>query len=248
MISAMPAMPTMPDPELLTVDELSARVGMSVRTLRFYAGRGLMPPPVRRGRVGYYGADHIARLELVRELQAHGFTLSAIEGYLDRLPVEATPADIALHRTLLTPWMRDLPETMTRDELVRRSGRDLSDDDLDLMVALGVVEPTPDEDVFQVATAHLSLGLELLELDLPVDAVRQVGRIFAAHGRAIAEELTDVFRKTVLPHYRETGEPPERIQELVERFKPVTIQGLVLAYERAANETQRESVRRAHRR
>lgn len=238
----------MPEPELLTVDELSTRVGMTVRTLRFYASRGLMPPPLRRGRVGYYGAEHISRLELVRQLQAHGFTLSAIEGYLDRLPPDATPADIALHRTLLTPWMRDLPETMTRDELVRRCGRALSDDDLDLMVALGLVEPTPDDDVFGVATAHLSLGLELLDLDVPVDAVRQVGRIFSAHGRAVAEELTDVFRKTVLPHYRETGSSPERIQELVERFKPVTVQGLVLAYERAANETQRASVRRAHRR
>ena len=238
MISAMP------EPELLTVDELSTRIGMTVRTLRFYASRGLMPPPIRRGRVGYYGPEHISRLELVRELQAHGFTLAAIEGYLDRLPPDATPADIALHRTLLTPWMRDLPETMTRAELVRRCGRALSDDDLDLMVALGLVEPTPDEDVFAVATAHLSLGLELLDLDVPVDAVQQVGRIFSAHGRAIAEELTDVFRKTVLPHYRESGSSPERIQELVERFKPVTIQGLVLAYERAANETQRDSVRR----
>ena len=75
----------------LTVDELSARVGMTVRTLRFYAGRGLIPPPVRRGRVGYYGPEHIARLDLVRELQAHGFTLQAIEGYLDRIPADATP-------------------------------------------------------------------------------------------------------------------------------------------------------------
>lgn len=250
MISAMHALPDPAEPGLLTVDELSGRVGMTVRTLRFYASRGLMPPPVRRGRVGYYGAEHISRLELVRELQAHGFTLSAIEGYLERLPAEATPADIALHRTLLTPWMRDVPETMDRSELVRRAGRELSDDNLDLLVALGVVEPTPDDDVFQVGAAHLSLGLELIDLDVPVDAVRRVGRIFSEHGRAIAEELTDVFRSTVLPHYRETGEPPERIQELVERFKPVTIQGLVLAYERAANETQRESVRRTtqHRR
>ena len=155
----------------LTVDELSARVGMTVRTLRFYAGRGLIPPPIRRGRVGYYGPEHIARLDLVRELQAHGFTLQAIEGYLERIPADATPQDIALHRTLLTPWMRDLPETLDREALVRRTGRDLSDDDIEMLVALGVVEPTPDEDVFQVATAHLSLGVELLDLDLPVEAL-----------------------------------------------------------------------------
>jgi DNA-binding transcriptional MerR regulator len=230
--------------DLLTVEELSARVGMTVRTLRFYASRGLVPPPVRRGRVGYYGADHIARLELVRELQAHGFTLQAIEGYLDRIPDDATPQDIALHRTLLAPWMRDLPETLDREALERRTGRSLSDDDVEMLVALGVVEPTPDEDVFRVATAHLNLGVELLDLDLPVEAVLAAGRIFAEHGQAIAEELTEVFRTVVWPHYREKGGPPEHIQQLVERFKPVTIEGLVLAYERAVAETQRDTVRR----
>ena len=167
---------------LLTVDGLSGRVGMTVRTLRFYASRGLMPPPVRRGRVGYYGAEHVARLDLVRELQAHGFTLSAIEGYLERIPADATPQDIALHRTLLTPWMRDLSEILDRSELVRRVGRDLSDDDIEMLVALGVVEPTPDDDVFNVATAHLNLGVELIDLELPLEAVRAAGRIFAEHG------------------------------------------------------------------
>jgi len=253
MICAMPAQPepapvdpalTGTDEDLLTVDELSGRVGMSVRTLRFYASRGLMPPPVRRGRVGYYGAEHVARLDLVRELQAHGFTLSAIEGYLDRIPPDATPQDIALHRTLLAPWMRDLPETLDRTALVRRAGRDLSDDDIELLIALGVVEPTPDDDVFRVATAHLSLGVELIELDLPLDAVLAAGRIFTAHGHAVAEELTEVFRTMVWPHYRDSGGPPEHIQQLVERFKPVTIQALVLAYERAVGEAQRDTVRR----
>lgn len=223
--------------DLLTVDELSGRVGLTVRTLRFYASRGLMPPPIRRGRVGYYGAEHIARLDLIRELQAHGFTLSAIEGYLDRIPADATPADIALHRTLLTPWSRDLPETLDRAELCRRTGRELKDEDLEMLAALRVIESTGTPDEFRVATAHLSLGVELLDLDLPLETVQATGRIFAEHGRAIADELAEVFQSTVDPSERDDGESPERIQQLVERFKPVTIQGLVLAYERAVAET-----------
>ena len=46
---------------------------------------------------------HVARLELVRALQDHGFTLSAIKGYIDRIPDDATPSDIALHLSLLAP-------------------------------------------------------------------------------------------------------------------------------------------------
>ena len=236
----------MPDhqPDTLSVEEVASRVGMSVRTVRFYAGRGLIPPPRREGRNGYYGPAHIARLELVRELQAHGFTLAAIEGYLERLPTDASPQDIALQRTLLAPWMPDLPETLTRDELIARTGRDLDDANIEILVALGTVEPTPDEDVFRVAPAHLGLGVQMLDLGIPLDAAVAAQRIFTEHGRAIAEELTTVFREIVWPYYRDSGQSPEAIRELVEHYKPLTVQALVLSYEAAVNETQRETVRR----
>src|SRR5690348_12939773 len=119
--------------EMIGLATLTERVGMPVRTIRFYTTRGLVPPPVRRGRSGYYTADHVARLELVRELQAHGFTLAAIEKYVARIPTDATPETIALHRTMLAPWMAELPETMTRAELVRRAGRPLSEPDLETL-------------------------------------------------------------------------------------------------------------------
>src|SRR3954447_4702107 len=54
-----------------TIDELAARTGMTVRTVRFYATEGLLPAPERRGRVAYYGAPHRMRLELIRTLQEH---------------------------------------------------------------------------------------------------------------------------------------------------------------------------------
>ena len=133
--------------ETMSVEQLASRVGMTVRTVRFYAGRGLIPPPRREGRNGFYGPDHIARLELVRELQGHGFTLSAIEGYLENIPADATPEQVALHRTLLAPWMADRPEELDRASLELRAGRPLTDDDLERLIALGVVEPTPTEEI-----------------------------------------------------------------------------------------------------
>ena len=232
----------------LTVDELAQRVGMSVRNVRFYASRGLIPSPLRRGRVGFYGPDHVVRLELVRELRAHGFTLSAIEGYLERIPADASPQDVALHRTLLAPWMPDLPETVSRIELVKRCGRALSDSDISTLMALGVVAkagPGDPDGSYRVAPAMLGVGVEMLELGLPKKSVRAAHDVFTAHGRAIAEELTEIFRTQVWPLYRESGESPERIRELVERFKPITVQALVIAYERAVNETKRATVRRS---
>src|ERR1700704_6466443 len=66
----------------LTIEQLAATVGMSVRNIRNHHTRGLLPAPEVRARVGFYGADHVARLRLVQDLQADGFNLAAIERLL----------------------------------------------------------------------------------------------------------------------------------------------------------------------
>jgi DNA-binding transcriptional MerR regulator len=228
---------------LLSLGELTDRVGLSVRNIRFYTSRGLVPPPIRRGRSGYYSADHVARLELVRELQAHGFTLAAIERYVARIPAGATPENIALHRTLLAPWMAELPETMSKKELSRRAGRALDEEELDTLNALGIVFPAK-QGRYDVAVAHLSVGVALLDLGMPQDVALAAQDIFTAHGRAVAEELTELFRTKVWPAYVEGEATAEQLREAVERFKPVSVAALVTAYESAVNETKRESVAR----
>ncbi len=132
--------------ELLTIDQLAdAQRASRVRNIRFYAGRGLLPPPQLRGRTGLYGPDHLARLELVSELSALGFTLSAIESHLERLPPHAGRAELALQRALLTPWVPEQIEEVDRAELERRAGRALSADELDaLRRPRASVTPLPD--------------------------------------------------------------------------------------------------------
>lgn len=237
-----------PEPEeatvdLLTLDELTARVGMSVRNIRFYTSKGLVPPPIRRGRSGYYSPDHVARLELVQELQAHGFTLAAIEKYVARIPGDATPEDIALHRTMLAPWQADLPIEMTRAELDRRTGRTLSDDDLATLRALGIVFPTK-RGHYEVAVSQLSVGLGLLDLGFPIEAAVAAAEVYAEHGRQIARELNELFRTMVWPRYKESGASPDKLREVVERIKPLSIASLVSAYEAAMDETRREDIAR----
>lgn len=232
-----------PEP-LLTLDELTARVGLSVRNVRFYTTRGLVPPPIRRGRSGYYSPDHVARLELVQELQAHGFTLAAIEQYVAGLPVDATPADIALQRTMLAPWQSDRPVHLTHDELAARIDRPLDDEVLETLVALGVVQARADGDL-DVALTQLSVGLGLLDLGFPIEAARAASAVYLEHGRQIAHELYDVFRRLAWPRYKEAGATPETIQAVVERLKPLSIASLVAAYEQGMDDTKRENIERA---
>src|ERR1700735_2464436 len=67
----------------LTIEQLAAEVGMSVRNIRNHHSRGLLPAPEVRARVGYYRAEHVARLRLIVDLQADGFNLAAIERLLN---------------------------------------------------------------------------------------------------------------------------------------------------------------------
>ena len=227
--------------ELLTLEELPARVGMSVRNIRFYTTKGLVPPPLRRGRSGYYTPDHVARLELVQELQSHGFTLAAIEKYVANIPRDATPEDIALQRAMLAPWQHEAPIEMSRAELDQRAGRRLTAEDLTTLQALGVLFPAR-RGHYQVAVSQLSVGLGLLDLGFPTEAALAAADVYAAHGRQIAEELYEVFRTKAWPVYKESGTSPERVREVVERLKPLSIASLVQAYEAAMDETKREGI------
>jgi DNA-binding transcriptional MerR regulator len=226
---------------LLTLEELTERAGMSVRNIRFYTTKGLVPPPIRRGRNGYYTADHVARLQLVQELQGHGFTLSAIERYVAGIPVGASPEDIALHRAMLAPWMADSWEELSRAELDQRAGRALSAADLETLAALGVVRTAGRGQVL-VSMSQLGVGLGLLDLGYPIEAARAAAEVYAVHGRAIAEELYELFRTKVWPVYKEQGVSPEKIQEVVERLKPLSIASLVQAYEAGMDATRRANI------
>src|SRR5881227_2844172 len=70
-------------PNRLTIEALAHETGLSVRNLRSHQARGLLPPPEVRGRVGYYGPEHVERLRLIAELQAQGLHLKAVKQLLE---------------------------------------------------------------------------------------------------------------------------------------------------------------------
>ena len=227
----------------LTIDQLAERSGISVRTIRFYTGRGLLPAPQLRGRTGLYGPDHLARLELVSELSALGFTLAAIEAQLARLPAEVGAEELALHRALLTPWVPEQVEELTVDELARRAGRALSPSDLDALEGLGVITRLAEGVVRLHGPALLGQGLEVLESGLPTETWRRAHAIIERHTTALAEDLMAMFQDEVLQPYRDRGRPAEeraRLATALAQLKPITVRGVVTAFGRAVNRTIRQ--------
>ena len=228
------------DAGLLTLEQLTRRVGLSVRTVRFYTTKGLLPPPVRRGRSGYYTPEHVARLELVQELQSHGFTLAAIERYVAGIPAEATPEDIALARTMLAPWQSDLPVEMDHERLERKAGRPLSDEDVATLQALGVLRRRGT--AYLVAGNQLAIGVRLLELGFPREVAVAAAAVYQEHGEQMAKELYEVIRDKLAPLYDQyDDERSAHFREVMERLKPLSVGGLVTAYESAVARAARSS-------
>ena len=221
---------------LLTIDELSSVVGLTVRTTRYYASLGLIPAPIRRGRVAYYDATHRARLEMVRALQDHGFTLQAIERYMARLPGDASVEDLALQRAMLTSWSPHPPETLTRRQLEKKAARKLSERDIDLLVELGTLERA---DKGFVAMPNLEVGVELLDLDIPEDSMGAAGDAIRRHMESLAEELTGILRTQVLEPYRREPHSPEdaeKLERTMSRLRQLTLEAVVTGFQRAAND------------
>lgn len=238
MVAAVP-----PDEELITIDELSRRTAVTVRNIRFYTTRGLLPPPRLRGRTGLYGPAHLARLELVSELSALGFTLSAIESYLERLPASAGPSELALQRALLTPWVPEQIEELDRAELDVRAGRPLSPADLDVLDGLGVITLLDDDRVQVHGSGQLAPSIAVLDSGLPDALWQNAYQLIEKHTAALAEDLMAMFQSEVLQPYRDRGRPADertRLAQALDQLKPITVRGVVTAFGRAINRTIRE--------
>lgn len=231
--------------ELLTVDELAAATGLTVRTTRYYAGLGLIPPPARRGRMAYYSPEHRARLELIRALQDHGFTLAAIEKYLDRLPDDASVEDLAIQRAMLTSWKSGGHEVVGRRQLDTRAGRRLSAEELERLRAMMGIRDA-DEGRYELLPAF-DVAVKCLDLDIPVDSLVVAGEAINRHMDALADELTAILKDRVLAPYlvsASSTDPKAPFEQTMSRLRQLTLEAVVSGFQRAANQVISRSLSR----
>jgi DNA-binding transcriptional MerR regulator len=208
-------------PEGMTIDDLARAAGVLTSTVRLYQNRGLLAPPERRGRVGYYGEGHLARLRLIASLQERGFSLAAIRELVEGLEAgESLRAVLGLGEGPPT-WTAEAPESLTLGELAARlPGADLTPALLRRVVDLGLVElPSgtagPDSEVVVRSPAFLAVGRRLSDLGVPAEVILDQYELLRADAAGIASRFTDVFRDHLWAPFVESGMPAERIASLV---------------------------------
>ncbi|MFJ8079560.1 MerR family transcriptional regulator [Streptomyces sp. NPDC096205] len=217
----------------LTVDELAARAGVTVRTVRFYGTKGLLPPPVIGARrVGHYGPEHLARLALIEELQRQGMTLAAIERHLRALPPGLSAHDLAIHRAVVASWAPEAVESVAREELARLAGRPLADEDVERLAAMDVIA-REDDGRFRVDTGLLRLGVELLDVPLSQETLLAARTALIEHSRAAAADLSRLLREAVAER------APQEVKSLSAHMHPLVVEALLTTFQRSLREELR---------
>src|SRR3954452_10697441 len=105
----------------LTIDELARAAGMTVRNIRAYQSRGLLPPPEVRARTGFYGPEHLARLKLVADMRGEGMNLRTIKRVLEGVP--SAEGMLGFGQALLDAFTAEEPEVWTAEDIATRFGQ-----------------------------------------------------------------------------------------------------------------------------
>lgn len=212
-----------PTPPRYRIDDLARLAGTTVRNVRAYQDRGLLPPPEKVGRVGWYSEAHLARLRLIGEMLTRGYTLAnigeLIGGWIRGQDLQDV---LGLEAALIAPWGDNRSSVYSRAEL-RDLFAPLPPDYLDGAIELGIIT---DEggDRFRVADPKLIEGaMVLVGAGVPFDAVLQLGAAIATAADTIARHYVETITTHVVgPHpERMTPEQMRQLSDLVSRLRPL---------------------------
>ena len=222
----------------MTIDELAQRTRLTVRNIRAYQSRGLVPPPQLRGRTGYYGQEHVARIELIRELQSEGFNLEAIHRLIEGAGGE-TKEVLRFTKAVRKPFEQEAPREVGIDELAKNWGDRADPRILSRALELGLLREL-DEGRFEERSPRLGrAGLELARLGIDPGTGLDVIATARRHAEGVAEAYVQLFLNEIWKPFVDDGRPEERwpeVRDALERLRPLAAEVLLAVFGLAMTE------------
>ena len=230
--------------ETLTIDELARRTGMTARNIRAHQTRGLLPAPQLNGRTGYYSTEHVARLELIKDMQSAGFNLGAIKSLLDAAPEGSGEEVLRFERALMAPWADEEPRVFDTLELESMLGEVLSRATIRRALELGVLVELDDGRYEAPSPGLLRAGAEVVSLGIPVERVIEVLEQLMEHSQGVADVFVELFLRDVWRPFESAGSPEEewpRVRLALEKLRPLASEVLLGAFHRTMAKTVEEA-------
>lgn len=221
-----------PPSQELTIDQLAQQTGMTVRNIRAHQSRGLLPPPTVKGRIGYYDERHIARLDLIQQLQSGGFNLTAIQRLVER--AEDTGDDIGdLRNLVLTPFAQEPSEVMTLSELAEQVGTEIDSRMIKQALDLGFAIHLGEDRYEILSPTLLRAGVQAVQLGVSVEMLLKVFEKVNDHTQAIASVFTKMVDDGIVRPEEKQGLPPEsfpRVVSAIEGLRPLAAEVVTASF------------------
>lgn len=107
--------PDAPNSGEYRVEELARLAATTTRNIRVYRDRGLLPAPLRVGRIALYNDTHLTRLRLITSMLDRGYTIAHVKEMLAAWENGKSLADVlGLESAIAGTWTTERPETMSR--------------------------------------------------------------------------------------------------------------------------------------
>ena len=214
------------------IEDLAHLTHTTVRTIRAYQDKGLLPRPERQGRANLYADTHLARLHQITHLLDRGYTLASIKELLDAWDTgRGLGGVLGLVTEVEGPWTDEQPARITRAELNARFGGTPDDDAVAEAVELGVLEAVDgDQDSFLVPSPQeLSVAAELHAAGVPLSAISGHLRELRTQVEHIAARFLEFTTEYVFARYLDdpdhrTDAHAAEAASLVRRLRPLAQQ------------------------
>jgi DNA-binding transcriptional MerR regulator len=216
----------------LTIDQLAQSTGLTVRNVRNYQSRGLIPPPEVQGRVGYYGAEHLARLQLIREMQAQGFNLAAIAHVLEQARGSGEEV-LGFTRSLMAPFETEAPEIVEHADLFERLGGDVDPKLIAKAEKLGLVIPIAENCFEAPSPTLLAAGERLVALGVPLDAALDMVDKLKRNTHRIAQTFVQIFLEFIWKPFDDAGRPESdwpTVRAALDQLRPLASEALIAVF------------------
>jgi DNA-binding transcriptional MerR regulator len=232
--------------EKMTIGELARRTGMTVRNIRAHQTRGLLPPPEVQGRTGYYNEDHVARIQLTREMQAEGLNLEAIRRVLEHTGSSQEIVDFA--RAVRAPFEDETPEIYDSEELAASWNVDRIDEKLLRRAEkLGILRELPDGKIESISPRLQRAAAEMIGFGVSPQAGLALAQKLHEHAEGAARAYVDLFVKEIWEPFEKAGRPEQdwpKVREALERMRPLASDALLAMFQITMDDaTERASER-----
>jgi DNA-binding transcriptional MerR regulator len=230
----------------MTITELAERTGMTVRNIRAHQTRGLLPPPVVRGRTGYYNEEHVVRIELTREMQADGLNLQAIRRVLESGNGSAT-AISDFTRQLRAPFEDEAPEIVDPAEIAGIWEGGANPERREHAERLGIIRTLPDGRIEVISPSMVKAAMELAGLGIGPEAAMAVAEKLKRHADGSARAFVELFNTELWEPFEKAGHPEhdwQRMSGALERLRPLAAGSVLAMFKIAMGEAvEKESER-----